>query len=507
MSDTHFPAVQPLTEANAKLLAHVHPADWKSPEPTDDPYGLLVIGGGTAGLVTAAGSAGLGARVALIERHMLGGDCLNVGCVPSKAVIACGRAAKAARGKPALGVAAQEPTIDFAAAMNSMRSVRAEISDVDSAETLKKKGVDVFLGSAVFTGPDTVEVTTDDGEKRTLRFERACIATGGRAAIPPVPGLKEAEPLTHETVFSLTEPPEHLVVIGGGPIGCELAQTFAQLGVPVTLLDHGDRVLGNESPETSALIQKHMEADGVKIMHSANTERVTRDGDSTVLTVAGHGDLRASHVLVSAGRIPNVEGLGLEAAGVEYDAKKGVTVTDRLETTNHHVYAAGDVASKYKFTHAADALARIVIRNALFPGGQKASDLIIPWCTYVSPEVAHVGKYAVELEEAGTPFDTFRLGWDEVDRALTDGDTEGWTEVFVEKGGDTILGATVVGAHAGDLLAPFVIAMTHHLGLGDMSSVVLPYPTRAEVVRKLGDQYARTRFTPFKKKLMGLWLH
>ena len=506
MSDAPFLAAEPYDAANRALIENVHPADWTNPPVPDKPYALLAIGGGTAGLVTAAGAAGLGARVALIEKSMLGGDCLNVGCVPSKAVIASGHAAVAAKGSPALGVTGGEVSVDFGAAMGRMREVRAAISPVDSAAGLRDKGVDVFLGAARFVGPQAVEVTADDGSVVTLKFAKACVATGGRAALPPIEGLAEAQPLTNETVFSLTERPEHLVVLGGGPIGCELAQAFARLGTRVTLINRAPRILDKESPETSQLLEQRLRDDGVELWCDAETQRVARDADGLTLTVNGREPLRASHVLVSVGRTPNVKGLGLEAAGIAFDERTGVTVDDRLMTTNPNVFAAGDVASRYQFTHAADALARIVIRNALFPGSQKASALLIPWCTYVSPEVAHVGKYAAELTAAGTAFDTYRVGWDDVDRALTDGNTDGWTEVFTAEGGDKILGATVVGAHAGDLIAPFAMAMTHGLGLGSFSSVVLPYPTRAEVARKLGDQYNRTRLTPFKKKLMGKWL-
>ncbi len=510
MSELRKPETE-LLEASAadrELVANVHPSDWVNPEPADR-YHLVVVGAGTAGLVSAAGAAGLGAKVALIERNLMGGDCLNVGCVPSKGVIRAARAWHDARtaaarfgGPPVSGEG------DFAAAMERMRELRAGISHHDSAKRFSGLGIDMFLGDGTFVASDAVEV----GGKR-LRFRRAIVATGARASAPPIPGLDEVEYLTNETLFNLTEPPKSIGIIGAGPIGCEMAQSFARLGVEVHLLEAMDRILTVEEEDSSALVRKQMLADGVKIYCCGKNTTLSRNDDGTVhLSVDAdlvhgnqeHFEIDVEKLLVSVGRKPNTDGLGLEAAGVEY-SKHGVTVDDRLQTTNKKIYAVGDIASRFKFTHAADALARIAIQNALFFGRKKASDLVIPWCTYTSPEVAHVGIYPREAEERGVELDTFEIPMSSVDRAILDGEDEGFLRVYVKKGSDEILGATIVAEHAGDLIGEVSLAMTHGIGLGKISSAIHPYPTQAEVIKKAGDAWSRTRLTPTASKLFGLF--
>lgn len=501
----HAPSpLEPLDEHNRKLLANVHPPSWTNPEPAPR-YHLVVIGAGTAGLVSAAGAAGLGARVALIERHLMGGDCLNVGCVPSKGVIRAARAWQDARearerfGGPAVDPASRG---DFGAAMERMRRLRTGISVHDSAERFRGLGVDVFLGEGRFTGPDTAEV----GGK-TLRFRRAVIATGGRASVPPVPGLPESGHLTNETVFNLTELPARLVVLGGGPIGCELAQAFARFGSRVTILDIAPQVLPREDSDAAALVQKALAKDGVQFELGVKIVEVQRRGGETTIILERNGErkeLTADHLLVSAGRAPNIEGLGLEAAGVRF-AKTGVEVDDHLRTSNPRIYACGDVASRYQFTHAADAQARIVIQNALFKGRAKASALTIPWCTYTAPEVAHVGLYEKEAREKGIEVDTLTVELKTVDRAILDGADEGFLRLHLKKGTDEILGATLVAEHAGDMLGELCLAITHKIGLGKIASVIHPYPTQGEVVKKAADAWRRTKLTPVVKKAFAAW--
>jgi pyruvate/2-oxoglutarate dehydrogenase complex dihydrolipoamide dehydrogenase (E3) component len=324
----------------------------------------VVIGAGTAGLVTAAGAAGLGAQVALVEGHLLGGDCLNVGCVPSKAIIRSSRAAFDANDAERFGVRLAGPAeVDFAAVMERMRRLRARISHHDSAERFAKLGVDVFLGEARFSGPDTIQV---DG--RTLRFKRAVIATGARAAQPPVPGLAEAGYLTNETVFSLTQCPSRLAVIGGGPIGCELAQAFQRLGSQVFLLHKHAHPLDREDMDAAALVQKAFVREGGELRLDAKISRVERNAGHKLVCFEAQGKeetIAVDEILAGAGRAPNVEGLNLEAVGVQYEPRKGVLVNDHLQTSNPRIYAAGDVCMAWKFTHAADFAARIVIQNAL----------------------------------------------------------------------------------------------------------------------------------------------
>jgi pyruvate/2-oxoglutarate dehydrogenase complex dihydrolipoamide dehydrogenase (E3) component len=493
----------PLDEHNRELAANVHPPDWVNPEPSGR-YNLVVIGGGTAGLVTAAGAAGLGAKVALVEKKLLGGDCLNVGCVPSKALIRAARAAADVRDAGEYGVRVPPgATVDFPAVMERMRKLRAQISPHDSARRFRELGVDVFLGAACFTGPDTVEV---DG--KILRFAKAVIATGGCAAELPVPGLREAGYLTNETVFSITELPRRLAVIGAGPVGCELAQAFARFGSQVYLIEALHGILPKEDPEAAEVVRQTLLRDGLQIMCCGKNLRVSRDAGGKRLTVDSHGehyDLAVDEILVGGGRAPNVKGLGLEAAGVEYD-KKGVKVNDRLQTTNPRVYAAGDICSKYQFTHAADAMARIVLQNALFPGRAKASALTMPWSTYTDPEIAHVGLYEKEAQEHGIPVQTFVQSLDDVDRAILDGEAEGFVKVHVRKGTDRILGATVVARHAGEMISELTLAMVGRVGLKTLARTIHPYPTQAEAIKKVADAYSRTRLTPWVKWLFDKWL-
>lgn len=499
-----IPTIHPLDDANRTLAANVHPAEWKNPEPAPR-YNLVVIGAGTAGLVTAAGAAGLGAKVALVEKHFLGGDCLNVGCVPSKALIRSSRVAGELRDAARFGVRASGVEVDFGAAMARMRRLRAHISRHDSVQRFSKElGVDVFLGAARFVADGVVEV---DGAR--LAYRKAVIATGARAAQPDVPGLQGAGFLTNETVFSLTERPRRLAVIGGGPIGCELAQAFQRLGSEVTLFHDRAHVLDREDADAAEIVQRSLVRDGVRLVLGAKIGRVERRGAEKRIAYAGDGgesEVVVDEILVGAGRQPNVEGLGLETVGVSFDARDGVRVDDRLRTTNRRIFAAGDVCMRWKFTHAADFAARIVIQNALFLPTRRLSSLTMPWCTYTSPEIAHVGLYEDEARARGIETTAFVRPLAEVDRAIADGDEEGFVKILVKRGTDRIVGATVVASHAGDLVSEISVAMAAKLGLGSLANVIHPYPTRAEAIRQLGDAYNRTRLTPFVKGLFQRWL-
>lgn len=496
-----IPPVETLDEYNREWTAHAHPTDWTNPAPAER-YNLLVIGAGPAGLVAAAGAAGLGAKVALVEKHLMGGDCLNFGCVPSKALLRCAKACADVRDAGAFGV--QVPLgmrVDFAKIMGRMRKLRADISHHDAASRFRDLGIDVFLGAGSFTGRDRFEIGGS-----VIRFAKACIATGARAAAPSIPGLEDVAYLTNETLFSLTELPSRLGVIGAGPIGCEMAQAFARFGSEVVLLKGHDRVLPREDPDAAELVEQALERDGVRLLGGGKEARVVKSPDGIRLTLSSHTnafECVVDRLLVSVGRIPNVENLGLEAAGVEHD-KTGVKVNDRLQTSNPNIYAAGDISSAYKFTHAADALARIVIRNALFFGRVKASALIIPWCTYTDPELAHVGLSEAEAQTKGIPIDTHKRSFEEVDRAILDGETEGFVKIHVRKGTDRIVGATIIARHAGEMINEITLAMTQDIGLGRLAGVIHPYPTQAEAIRQAGDLYNRTQLTPGVKKLFTL---
>lgn len=495
--------LKPTDQYNQALESNVHPIDWKNPVP-DGRYNMVVIGAGTAGLVAAAGAAGLGAKVALIERGLMGGDCLNVGCVPSKALIAAARQVASLRHAGHYGIQSTSATVDFSEVMQRMRRLRASISPHDSAQRFTDLGVDVYFGQGTFTSSNTVVV----GDQ-TLRFKKAVIATGARAAELPIPGLKETGYLTNETLFSLTELPKRLIVIGGGPIGCEMAQSFARFGSRVTLIEQSSHIMSREEEDAALIVQNAMQRDGVGVVLDAKVIRVERDGSDRIVVVSRKGReerIIGDQILLGIGRTPNLHGLGLDAAGVEAHPHHGIEVDDRLRTTNSNIYAAGDVCSKYKFTHAADFLARIVIQNALFMGRARASKLIIPWCSYTSPEVAHVGIYPQEAAERGMELTTFTQPFSGVDRAILDGETDGFVRVYCKKGSDKILGATIVAAHAGEMIGEIVMAMKHRIGLGKVASVIHPYPTQAEAIRKLGDQFNRTKLTPTVKSLFSMWL-
>ncbi len=496
--------VLPADAHNKQLLDNVHPADWANPVPQPI-YDVVVIGGGTAGLITAAGAAGLGARAALVERHLLGGDCLTVGCVPSKALIRPSRLAAEMRQADRFGLTPVEAAAtDFPAVMERLRRIRADISHHDSARRYRDElGVDVFIGEGAFAGPDSVRV----GD-HTLRFKKAVITTGARAVHPEVEGLKETGFRTNETIFNLIELPQHLIVIGGGPIGCELAQAFRRLGSEVTIIQRSC-FLSKEDPDASAILARVFEREGIRVLLHTKVKRAraTDAGKELLLEVEGRQEtITGDEILVGAGRAPNVEGLNLETMGIEYDRRRGITVDDHLRTAHPRIFAAGDCCMAWKFTHAADAAARIVIQNALFKGRATLSALNMPWCTYTDPEVAHVGLYEHDAVERGIATDTFKVDMAEIDRAQADGETEGFIKVLVKKGTDHILGATIVSTHAGEMISEISVAMAAKVGLKTLSGVIHPYPTQAEAIKRVADAYNRTRLTPTVAALMKWWL-
>ena len=497
----------PMDSYNRQLISHVHPDDWVNPRPADC-YDLVVIGAGTAGLVVAAGAAGLdvGLKVALIEKHLMGGDCLNVGCVPSKCVIRSARVIGELKRSREYGIEIPEADIriDFAQVMERMRRLRAGISHHDSAERFQAIGVDIFLGAGSFRGDSSITV----GDQ-ILRFKKAVIATGARATRPSVAGLGEAGYLTNETVFSLTECPKRLAVIGGGPIGCELAQAFQRLGSQVTLFHRGNHLLNKEDPDAAELVQSSLINDGVELVLGSKMNQVSTTPTGKRIHYICEGEtnmVEVDEILVGAGRSPNIEGLNLEKVGVEFDPKKGVLVNDHLQTSNSKIYAAGDICMNWKFTHAADAAARIVIKNTLFSpfglGQSKLSDLVMPWVTFTDPEIAHVGLYEGEAQDQGMDVNTILIPFSSVDRAITDSETEGFVKILHEKKSDKILGATIVASHAGDMISEITTAIVGKLGLSQLSTVIHPYPTQADGIKKAADAYRRTLLTPRTKKFL-----
>lgn len=500
------PMVQPDDIHNRTLLANVHPPTWENPRPARR-YNLVVIGAGTAGIVAATGAGVLGAKVAIVERALLGGDCLNTGCVPSKSLIRSAHAAHAASTASRFGVHFPFPSeveIDFAAVMERVRKLRAAISRHDSVRHFQAYNVDLFFGEARFLGPERLEV-----DRQTLRFKKAIIATGSRPAHPPIAGLEEAGFLTSETVFSLTERPDRLAVIGGGPIGCELAQAFRRLGSQVILFHNSGHLLDREDRDAADIVQQAFLSEDIRLFLNARVTRVSHQNGKKLLVYeqpGGGGEIEVDDILVGTGRLPNVERLNLEAAGVRYDARGGVEVNNYLQTSNPNIYAAGDVCMAYKFTHAADAAARMALQNALFRGHGKQSTLTIPWCTFTDPEVAHVGMYEHEARQEGMEVTTFKIDLGEIDRAVVDSTDAGFVKIHVKKGSDRILGATIVARNAGEMINELTLAMVARIGMKKLNKVIHPYPVQAEAIRRLTDEYQLTRLTPLPKALLRLWL-
>lgn len=485
MSHAESPGVLPAQNAAvaAEYLRLVFPPGHRNPQPAKR-YNLVVIGAGPAGLVSAMAAASLGARVALVERHAMGGDCLNFGCVPSKTLLAA-----AAAGLP------------FEAAMERVRSVRASIARHDSVERFVRAGVDVYLGQASFEAPHLIRV----GDA-SLRTRRTVIATGTRPDMPSITGLEASAPLTNESVFELTAQPRRLAILGAGAAGCELAQAFARLGTRVELIEIAPQLLPQEEPEAAGLVSGALARAGVTVHVGSPVQSVSALPEGILLAIAGGARIVVDQVVVATGRRRNIEGLDLDKAGVRVGTRGMVEVDHRLRTSRRDIYAAGDVCSQHQFTHVADAHARIVVRNALFHGRARADRLIVPRCVYTRPEVAHVGANARQLDELGLPYDRYRVDWAELDRGVTDDAADGYIELLVQRGSGRILGATLVGRDAGEQLAPILLLMARGRGLESIGSLVLPYPTRSEYLRRLADAHARRRLTPRVARALQWWL-
>ena len=502
-------------------------------------YNVVVVGAGTAGLVTAAGTAGLGGRVALIERNLMGGDCLNFGCVPSKALISSARLIQQIRQAEKWGLDRQSPQFVFEKVFERMRARRAKIAPNDSQERFESLGVDVFRGEARFVSPHEIEIrrspspqssqrstqsrsrpeaeASAPGEGRRLRAKNFVIATGSRALIPKIEGIDTVPYFTNETIFDeLKEKPESLIVLGGGPIGCELAQTFQRLGVQVTIIQRGDQLLPREDRDVAEFLEHRLINEGVRMIKNADAHSVaTTDAGELALQLLDREPERlaertlfADALLLAIGRTPNLQSLDLKSAGVEV-SEGGLRVNDYLQTSRRHIYAVGDVIGPFLFTHMADAHARVVVRNILAPFQflrQKMDYSVVPWCTYVDPEVAHVGLGEKEAQQKNIDYDLFVVPLEDVDRAVVESEEAGFAKILTAKGSDRILGATIVAPHAGDLLHEFVLAMKAGIGLGKIASTIHAYPTFAELARKAGEKYNRTRLTQRTKKIFT-WLY
>ena len=460
------------------------PTDYQNPQPQPR-YHLVVVGAGPAGLISAIGAAGLGAKVALIERHRMGGDCLNVGCMPSKALLAFSKQRGA----------------DFQHAFAWLREVRAGIAPHDSVERYTEAGVDVFLGDASFNAAGQICVGDTP-----LNARRIALCTGASAAIPPIPGLVESRPLTNETIFDLPAPPSSLAILGAGAIGCELAIALSRLGVSVSLFEMAERVLPLETLLASQAVAMALESSGVDLYLGQGVSAVK--GSGTV--VVGDQEIECERILVALGRKPNTHGLNLGAAGVSVDQQGFVVTNAKLQSNNKRIFAAGDCTARQQFTHHADAQARALIQNALFAPTASVDALIVPHCTYTDPEVASVGANPERLEKSAIAYDRFEFDLSELDRSRADPDSQlrpvQHAEVYTQKGSDKILGATIIGHDAGELIAPICLMMSNGLGLSAAQRTIFSYPTRSEYLKRLGDAYNRNRMTRTVARLFRWWL-
>jgi pyruvate/2-oxoglutarate dehydrogenase complex dihydrolipoamide dehydrogenase (E3) component len=492
------------SDGDAALLANVRPPDWPAPIP-HGPYTLLVIGGGPAGVTAAHEAALLGAKVALVERHWLGGESLSHGSVTTKSLFRTGRFYADMQDAENYGAPAPAPVRpDYDKAGQRARRVRRRVSREFSASRLKAIGVDIYFGSARFTGSESVSV---DGIE--LRFEKAMIATGARRRTVDIPGLAEAGFVDATTAFKLRRLPSRILVIGGGADGCEGAQALARLGCHTIIAMSEPLFLPGEERDSAGMVSAALARDGVEIHLNTTAVRVhvengrklvelSNDGESTIVSV--------DEIFVGLGREPAVEGLGLENAAIAYDAVRGIHVDDFLRTSNPRVYAAGDVCLEPKFASIAFASGRMVVANALFMHRKRFSAMTIPWCTYTDPEIAHVGMYVREARERGIPVKTFSVAMHEVDRAIADGEEFGFVKIHIREGSGKILGATIVARHAGEMINEISLAIVSGVGLGTLAKVLRAYPTQAEAIRIAADRYRATRLNWWRRWLARAWL-
>jgi pyruvate/2-oxoglutarate dehydrogenase complex dihydrolipoamide dehydrogenase (E3) component len=476
-----------LSAAKSEQLAHqdymrrVRPPGWRNPDP-QALYDLVVVGGGPAGLAAAEFARCQGRTVALIEGDRLGGNSLNAGSIPSKAIIRAARVLASLRDEEQFGVAASDkPRADFAAVMARMRGIRTRIAEYHAVERLCTQGIDVFFGDARFVEPHVLLAG-----QVPLRFKKAIVATGARPRLSDIPGLEQIGYLTSESIFELTELPRRLGIIGGGPLGCELAQAFCRLGSHVTIVQNDPKFLPSEERDAADLLSRSMSRDGVETRLNTKVVGVRMQGGTRFLdTISDDAkdSIAVDEIVLSIGRVANVEGLGLADAGIGFEAARGIGVDDFMCTTNEDVYAAGDVCNLHRFAHVAEATARLAVHNAF--GGRIAhqSRLTIPWCTYCDPEIAHIGMHLREARKQSLPVKSFTIMMQDVDRAITDGLDDGFVKIYVREGTDQILGATIVATRASELINEMSVIMNAGIGMRRLANILHTYPAQSDAIR------------------------
>ncbi len=466
-------------------------------------YDVIVIGGGAAGLTAAGLSVTLGASAMMVESERLGGDCTWYGCVPSKTLLKASKVAHHIRRAGTYGLSNGDPRFSFDRLMAHVHRVREEVyEDADKPENFEKLGVDVKSGHARFVDEHTIDVEGPDRGRYSGRY--LVIATGAKAFVPPIPGIEDVDYLTNESLFELNEQPERLAIVGGGPIGTEMAQAFSRLGTKVTVIDMLDRILSKDDPEASELLSGVLLEEGVDFVLGAGVGRVAATGREIVVELTGgngRSEVRADALLMATGRRANIAGLNLEAAGVATH-KGGITVSDRCRTNRRHIYAVGDVTGRYQFTHMSEHMSKIAITNALLKVPMKIDRKHVPWVTFTDPEVAHVGASADELRESGKKFATYRFPYTKVDRAVTESETNGFIKVYAKRSSGRIYGVDVVGAGAGELISEYALAMRNGLSLRKISDTIHPYPTYGLGARRAADQWYVQKQSPTLVKIL-----